>query len=227
MIGAARRVGTWLQAYPHTLISFCIGLGGGMAITMPFGWRLPDSSAALIGAMIGAGAAVGGALWAANAKQRQEELKTDEKQEQVARMIASAIAEEVAVGQRIMNWQIESIRSAIGDGADADCKSKVLEIFRAVDIEHSMCKMFADRLDAFGVDAPLVMDAVASILSANATNRTLAALINDYPWSEVKIIIDSRVEALRLLSSNLRRYMTLIAKYHPAGGEILKLIDSA
>ena len=227
MIAAARRVGTWLQAYPHTLISFCVGLGSGMAITMPLGWRLPDSSATLIGAMIGAGAAVGGALWAANAKQRQEEGKADEKQEQVARMIASAIAEEVAVGQRIINWQLESIRSAMSKDGDAEFRSRVLEIFRAAEIEHSMCKMFADRLDAFGVDAPLVMDAVASILSANATNRSLAALICDYPWPEVKIIIDSRVEALRLLSSNLRRYMTLIAKYHPAGGEILKLIDPA
>jgi hypothetical protein len=73
MAAGLGNVAGWLSAHPHTLVSGAIGLGLGVAVTIPLGWSLPDPAAAMVGAFIGAGAVVGGSLWAANAKQRLEE----------------------------------------------------------------------------------------------------------------------------------------------------------
>lgn len=66
----------WIAGHGHTLIVATIAFLAGMAVMFPAGVTLPDSAAALIGAVIGAAATIGGALllWQVQESQRTRHL---------------------------------------------------------------------------------------------------------------------------------------------------------
>ena len=66
----------WIAGHGHTLIVATLAFLAGMAIMLPTGVTLPDSAAALIGAVIGAVATIGGALllWRVQEAQRTRQL---------------------------------------------------------------------------------------------------------------------------------------------------------
>ena len=71
-----RRAIDWIAGHGHTLIVASITFLAGMAVMLPTNVRLPDSAAALIGAVIGAVATIGGALllWRVQESQRTRHL---------------------------------------------------------------------------------------------------------------------------------------------------------
>lgn len=66
----------WVARHGHTLIVAAFAFLAGMAVMLPAGVTLPDSAAALIGALIGAVATIGGAilLWRVQESQRTRHL---------------------------------------------------------------------------------------------------------------------------------------------------------
>lgn len=66
----------WIAGHGHTLIVATVAFLAGMAVMLPTGVSLPDSAAALIGAVIGAVATIGGALllWRVQEEQRTRHL---------------------------------------------------------------------------------------------------------------------------------------------------------
>jgi uncharacterized protein YqiB (DUF1249 family) len=227
MRAAYRKVGSWLQEHPHTLVSLCAGVGIGLAIAIPLGWKLPDSAAALVGALIGAGAAVGGALWAANYKQLQEVLKADEKQAYAASMIASALALEIAAAQQILSWHYPQLMEAIADADRTGNAVRVQALFGSVDLSTTMCTRFVDKLDVFGGDAPMILDAVSMVLNTNQNAKAVEQLVAKNPWTAVELLAKKTAEGSRLTANNLKGAMRLIAKYHGAGAEILNLVHDS
>jgi hypothetical protein len=66
----------WLTGHGTTLVVAAVSFLAGITVVLPLGWTLPESAAALLGAVIGAVATIGGALilWQAQERQRTQHL---------------------------------------------------------------------------------------------------------------------------------------------------------
>lgn len=71
-----RKILDWTAGNGHTLIFATIAFLAGMIVMLPLGLTLPESAAALIGAIVGAVATIGGALllWRVQERQRTQHL---------------------------------------------------------------------------------------------------------------------------------------------------------
>lgn len=223
---SVRKVFAWFQIHPHTLVSLCIGVGIGVAITIPLGWKLPDSVAALLGAVIGAGAAVGAALWAANAKQLQEDAKADLRTRHLASLIAMAITGEVATAVRTIDLLARELRMAIDEADRIGNGMPVAGVLEGCVVEAPMCARFIDRIDAFGDDSPEVFKAIDTILGTNAYLKSLSAIVRDDVWPGTRNVVSIRAETAALHPDALLKTLAVLAKYNPSAGSMRGQVET-
>ena len=89
------RVFGWLAGHATTLIAAAVAFLAGVCVMLPMGWKLPESAAALLGAVIGAVATIGGAvlLWQVQERQRSHHL---------ARSICQQFADVLSGAQQLL-----------------------------------------------------------------------------------------------------------------------------
>jgi len=225
MTSLAKRVIACFTDHPHTLFSGVVGFGLGMLAMLPLGWRLPDATASLIGAMFGAAAAVSGALWAANAKQRQEDARADEKQRHLASMIAVAVIPEIVGARRNFVLIANRLDAAIKEADKAQDVSGVLGVLGASTLDSKMCERYMDKLEAFGSEAANIVEAVGAILDINTTNPALTAPIKVLTWAQVRGVVVGRSVMARGQADHLRETIKLLARHHPRPVEVEQWAD--
>lgn len=220
-----RRVGLWLNERPSTLVAGAAGLLIGTLLTLPLGWKLPDSMSALVGAIVGAGAAVGGAIWAANVKQIHENQRADSRDRRVAAIVACAIAPEIASARRNMLMiasRMEEAIAAIDKGARLE---EITAVLGAAHLDSGFCERFIDRLDAFGEDAPRIMETVGAILESNSSSAALVEPIRHVEWRLARSLLEMRVVVLWAYAPKISETLRVLASYHPSKDEVAAWAD--
>lgn len=224
MLMYLRRVQTWFARHPHTLLSSVLGVGVGTALTIPLGWKLPDSVSALVGAAIGAAAAVAAALWAANAKQHQEDARADQRQRHMAMMVAAAIAPEIAGGSVNLKMIAGRLREAVATVDKGATVDHLVGILKGSVLVSQMCERFIDKLESFGPDANVIVQCIGAILDSNSSHVGLVLPVENVAWTEVRSVILSRADVADIYSTRLKESLMVLAKHHPDGYMIVRWV---